>query len=131
MQGMDKTHHKIMMVSFVGFAFIAGYVMRTMLEVLASTFGFFSLYYDMDIVKHGMPALAGVLLFAYLVASKSKRTWAAEVIGEVAKVVWPSKKDTTALTIVVTIIILIAGAMLGVFDFFSKNIINLIMDITI
>ena len=125
---MDKLHHKIMMVSFVGFAFVLAAIVRTMLEVLASSIGSFAVIYDQDLVRHGVPAASGIALFVYMVASAKTRVWAQEVIAEVAKVVWPSKKDTTAMTIVVTIIILVSGFMLGAFDFFSKNLISLIID---
>ena len=117
-----------MMVSFVGCAFILAAIFRTIMEVLASTLGSFAIFYDQDLVRHGIPAVAGFALFIYMLVNPGVKTWAGEVIAEVAKVVWPSKKDTTAMTVLVTIIIIVSGFMLGVFDFFSRNLINLIVD---
>jgi preprotein translocase subunit SecE len=39
-----------------------------------------------------------------------------EVVGELAKVTWPSRKETQVATVVVIITSLIAAAIIGVFD---------------
>jgi preprotein translocase subunit SecE len=39
-----------------------------------------------------------------------------EVVGELAKVTWPSRKETQVATVVVVVTSLIAAAIIGVFD---------------
>jgi preprotein translocase subunit SecE len=42
--------------------------------------------------------------------------WAADIITELRKVVWPSRQDTVHLTVVVLIVAAIIGAALGGLD---------------
>ncbi len=39
-----------------------------------------------------------------------------DIISELRKVVWPTREDTTYLTIVVVIVTIILGAILGAID---------------
>jgi preprotein translocase subunit SecE len=51
---------------------------------------------------------------------------AAEIVGELAKVSWPSGKETRVATIVVIITSLIAAAIVGAFDFVWSAITDLL-----
>ena len=44
------------------------------------------------------------------------------------KVVWPSKKDVTAMTMVVCVMVVIAGVGLGIFDFFASQLIKVFVN---
>lgn len=47
-----------------------------------------------------------------------------DTISELKKVVWPTRKDTTNLTIMVIIVCLIVGIILGALDFGFYKLIN-------
>jgi len=49
-----------------------------------------------------------------------------EVVSELAKVTWPSRKETYASTIVVVVTSLIAAAIVGSFDFVWSAITDLL-----
>lgn len=49
-----------------------------------------------------------------------------EVIAELAKVTWPTRKETTAATIVVIVVSVIAAIVLGVYDAFWSWLTDLI-----
>jgi preprotein translocase SecE subunit len=42
--------------------------------------------------------------------------WAADIISELRKVVWPEREDVVHLTVVVVIVTIIIGAVLGAID---------------
>ena len=44
------------------------------------------------------------------------RGWTDEVVGELAKVAWPSRRETSASTIVVIVASIVAAAIVGTFD---------------
>ena len=46
------------------------------------------------------------------------RTLATEIVNELAKVTWPTRKELSASTVVVIILSVIASIILGLFDFF-------------
>ena len=98
---MEKSVGKIMMVGFVTGAFLVGYVARVLITLLSSSWGTFARLTDSELVRHGAPITLGVAFFIYASFSKDIKKWAHEVIGEISKIVWPTRKDTTAMTIVV------------------------------
>lgn len=127
---MEKTINKIMMVGFVCAGFMLGYTVQVLNTLLSSSWGTYARLVDSELVTHGAPVALGVLFFFYLSFSKKTRTWAQEVIVEVSKVVWPSQKDTTSMTIVVCFFMLLTGVILGLFDFFSSQVIQFIIEMS-
>lgn len=126
---MEKSINKIMMVSFVCAGFLLAYTVQVFNTILSSSWGTYArLINNNNFVSHGAPVAIGVLFFFYLSFSKNVRTWAKEVIVEVSKVVWPTKKDTTAMTIFVCFFMIISGILLGLFDFFSSQVIQAILE---
>jgi preprotein translocase subunit SecE len=53
--------------------------------------------------------------------------WGDEVILEIKKVIWPSRKDTVAMSIVVVVMVIISGLIVSSFDFISGYLINFMM----
>lgn len=125
---MEKDNSKIITVSFVLAGFIAAIVVEVLLETMAASWGGFAKYYANDWVSHGAPLVAGFGIFAVLQFNKRIKAWADEVVTEVRKVVWPSRKDTVAMTVVTCVMLLVASVILGVFDFLSSNILQMIIN---
>ena len=127
---MEKLINKVMMVSFVCGAFLVGYTVQVINTLLASSWGTYARITDSELITQGTPIIFALIFFIYVNASKNVRTWANEVIVEVSKVVWPSKKDTTAMTIFVCIFMILSGVILGLFDFFSSKVIRFIIEMS-
>lgn len=127
---MEKTINKIMMVSFVCAAFLVGYTVQVLNTLLGSSWGAYARLTDSEIVSNLLPIAAGLIFFIYLVSSKKVRQWSQEVIVEISKVVWPSKKETTALTVFVCIFMIFTGILLGIFDYFSSQVIQAIIEMS-
>ena len=127
---MEKTIGKIMFVSFVCGAFLVGYTVQVFNTLLSSTWGVYARVMDKELITNLMPVGVGILFLIFLYSSKKIKTWANEVIVEISKVVWPSKKDTTAMTVFVCIFMIMSGILLGVFDYFSGKIIRFIIELS-
>ncbi|MBY0383913.1 preprotein translocase subunit SecE [bacterium] len=125
---MEKSYNKIITVSFVIAAVLCGYVASVLIKVL-SAWGTFARISHNQIVAHGVPVAIGVAFFLYMVLTPKVKNWAGEVALEISKIVWPSVKDTRALTIVVCIIVLIAAMIFWVFDIVSSQLIEFILDL--
>lgn len=121
---MDKTNQKIITLSFVAFSVLIGVSLSLLMKTFASTFGVVARLHDVDIIRHGLPVITGLLLFAVLQFNKKVLTWADDVALEIRKVVWPSRKDTTAMTIVVVVMVLISAVIITTFDFVSGSLVN-------
>ncbi|MGD8860616.1 MAG: preprotein translocase subunit SecE [Myxococcales bacterium] len=73
-------------------------------------------------------AAAGALTF-YLYRHPSVNRLSYEVVGELAKVTWPSRRETQASTIVVIVASVIAAVILGSFDAVWSAITDLIYEV--
>lgn len=121
---MDKVNQKILTMSFLIFAALVGVSFSLVMKAFAGSFGVVARLHDLDIIKHGLPVLIGLGLFVYLQFNSKALAWGDEVVIEIKKVVWPSKKDTTGMTVVVIVMILISSLIITAFDFMSGYIIN-------
>jgi len=62
------------------------------------------------------------------VPKKRRFTFFADVIGELRKVTWPSRRDTIRLTGLVILVCVLVGAFLGALDFgFTKLVSKLFL----
>ena len=107
----------------------AAYMAKILLDALSSTWGLAARYVQGDLVVHGLPVTIGLITFLALQFNGKAVKWADEVIVEVKKVVWPSRKDTVATSIVVTIMLLISGVLLGAFDLVSNYLVKYIIEL--
>lgn len=119
---------KIVTISFVVFSFLAGFVVKVLFEALAVSVGFFAGFYGQDIFRHGIPFLSGLVLFIYFQVKKEARTLADEVVTEVKKVVWPTKKELYAMSLVVCMILILSGVVLGIFDLIAGTSVNFFLE---
>lgn len=124
---MDAQRQKWVNLSFVG------------ISALLSTIVFVVAYkvvgiYDLEaripqielIVRIGSVAL-GALCFLILYRHGQVNQFTNEVLVELSRVTWPTQKDTSRATIVVVIMVLIAGLVLGAFDVFWIWVINQVL----
>lgn len=51
-----------------------------------------------------------------------------EVKGELKKVVWPTKNQTVASTVVVIVLVIIVSSFLGLFDLCIKSLIRMVLN---
>lgn len=121
---MDKTNSKILTMSFAIAGALTAFTLQLLIKAFAGAFGWVASVADSDFVRHALPVLIGIGLFVALQFNKKVLAWGDEVVVEVKKVVFPSQKDTTAMTIVVIIMVLISSVIISSFDFLSGYFVN-------
>ena len=126
---MENSNQKYITVCFVGIAICASYVVSVIIDTLSMTWAVFARYLQGDVIIHGVPVTLGIITFVLLQFNPRIVQRADEVIVEVQKVVWPSKKDTMGMTVVVTIMLIISGILLGIFDLISNYVVDYIINI--
>ena len=124
---MESSNQKYITLCFVGVGIVGAYMMSVILDTLSQTWIVFARLTQGDVIVHGLPVAVGIILFFSLQFNPRMVTWADEVILEVQKVVWPSHKETMAMTFVVTIMIIISGILLGAFDLISNYVVNYVV----
>ncbi|MCK6598450.1 MAG: preprotein translocase subunit SecE [Bdellovibrionaceae bacterium] len=121
---MNKINEKIITLSFAVFGFLLGLSVHLILKSFSAAFAFIARVNENDLFKHGVPVVLGLGIFIYLQFNKKTMDWAREVYQEISKVVFPSKSDTSALTIVVIVFVLISSVIITLFDFVSSFIVK-------
>jgi preprotein translocase subunit SecE len=124
---MEKTNSKILTLSFAIAGALVGLTSHLLLKAFAGAFGVVARFADSDIVRHGLPIALGFVVFAALQFNPRVTSWAEEVVLEVRKIVWPSRKDVTAMTIVCVVMVLISSVIISSFDMISGFFINFLM----
>ncbi len=129
---MENNNKKIITMSFM----VSGILVYIVTSVLVQTVagmasGGVARALNTDVALHVLPVALGVVTFAILQMSAKIVAWADDVVGELTKIVWPSRKDTTAMTIVVCIMLVIAGFILGGFDILSGYAIDALLNLNL
>ena len=124
-----ELNKKIATVSFIIVAAIALIVTRVLLQTAAASFGFVQKLWGQDLFQHGLPVSIAVITFVVLQFNPKIITWADEVISELLKVVWPSKQNTTAMTIVCCVMLIVSAVMLYIFDLVATNITQMLFEL--
>ncbi len=124
----EKKNESIISFTFVVAGFLAFFITGVVLDVLAGTFGIVQQFRSKPVVQHGLPVSVGIIVFLALFLNKKTHLFADEAITEVRKVVWPSRKDTVAMTIVCCVMVVVAGIGFGIFDFFASQLIKVFVN---
>lgn len=125
---MNKTNSKLLTISFALFSFLIGFSLHLILKSFSGAFAVIARLNENDLFKHGLPVMIGLVIFFYLQFNKKTLEWGSEVVLEITKVVFPTKADTTALTIVVVIFVMISSVIITLFDFVSNAIVKHIIN---
>jgi preprotein translocase subunit SecE len=115
----EKNNQSLVNFGFVLAGFLTYYVVGVLFETLAATFGAVARFRNIEALKHGLPVGLGLLVFLVLFFNPKV---------QVKKVVWPSKKDTIAMTVVCCVMCIVAGIGFGVFDFFASQLIKVFVN---
>jgi len=124
---MEKDNSKVVTLFFMCLAGIGWLTTGILFSFTAGQWAPFGRLYSNAATQHGIPVAVGLGLFIILQLRKPSREWADEVVTEIRKVVWPSRKDTTAMTIVCCVMVVVAGLILGLFDFVSSSLVNTVI----
>ncbi len=125
MDSANNTNNKIITVSFMVSGILIGIVVSVVMTTMAAlATGAVGRFLAQDIVLHGVPVAIGIVAFLALQFNRSVLEWAGEVVSEIRRVVWPSRKDTTSMTIMVCVMLIVSGIVFGVLDMASGVVVN-------
>ena len=122
---MENNNSKIVTVCFMLTAILIGIVVAVSMETASAIgTGAFGRFVSDPLVRHGLPVVVGLIVFVALQANAKVRSWADDVVGEIRRIVWPSRKDTVSMTVVVCVMLLFSGLALGLLDVVSGKFID-------
>ena len=124
---MEKANSKILTISFAMAGMLSGLTVSLLIKAFAGAFGVVAKLADSDLFRHGAPVMVGFAVFAVLQFNPRVLAWGEEVVTEIRKVVWPSRKDTVAMTIACVVMVLISSVIISSFDLVSGFFVNYLM----
>jgi preprotein translocase subunit SecE len=125
---VESNNSKIITLSLALFSAIIGFAVHKLIISFAGAFGVIARLAGSDFVRHIFPVALALVLFLTLQFSSKIVAWADEVVSELKKVVFPSRKDTTAMTVVVVVMVLVSSVIITTFDFLSGYVLRLVMN---
>jgi preprotein translocase subunit SecE len=113
---MNDENKKFVTVALVATSIIVAFTCNLLLELLAANFSAIARIESNPELANGIPVAVGIFLFVFLQFNKTTSNYLDGVIGELRKVVWPSRKDTGLMTVVVSITLIFSGIVVGIYD---------------
>jgi len=101
---------------FLAFSALIGYVSWAACARLAGLYDLETKIPRIDLILQGFGILVAAASMGVLSLNAKTLNYMNEVVSEVGKMTWPTRKETIPATIVVMIMVLICGAILGLFD---------------
>jgi preprotein translocase SecE subunit len=124
---MEQQHRNYVIASYAAVAALVGYVILQIALRLAGQFDLEARVHNIDaIVRTGSIVVGAIVLFVLFFNDRANQ-FMSEVVVELARVTWPTTKETTNATFIVIIMVLISGMILGLLDYlFTKGVQGLI-----
>lgn len=119
---------RYVLLAFVVGAFLSGWVVQAaMVSLLAQLEYPDTRLLGVVSISALTGLLAGAATFGGLLSNREAKRFTDEVVGELARVTWPSREETLRATTTVVVTTLMVAALLGVYDLFWKNLADLIL----
>ena len=113
---MENQRQKWVNLVFTAMAIMVASIAFIGLSKITAVYNLESSVKQIDmIIRLGSILLGAALGFGLYLNDKSN-AFMNEVVLEMSRVTWPTSKETTNATILVIIFVLVAGALLGIFD---------------
>ena len=124
---MTEDNKKFITVTFALFSILLGFVISLLMGVLAGSFAAIARVQSSPELSNGIPVVIAFAVFLLLQFNTKSVDFIDGVISEMKKVVWPTKKDTWLMTVVVVITLILSGIVVGLYDMFWAKVITLLV----
>jgi preprotein translocase subunit SecE len=122
---VENNNSKVVTISLMLFSILIGIVAAVILETASAVgTGAFGRAISNQTIRTVLPVVIGLIIFAILQTNKKVVAWSDDVVSEIRRIVWPSRRDTVGMTVVVCIMLLISGLALGLLDVLSGSFID-------
>lgn len=115
---MENDRNRWVNASFLAVSFLVYFLTSRLIEFLTVKFNLEVRLPNVATIGLGVAIALGLGLFVYLLKNQKSRVFMDEVVLELSRVTWPTQQDTSKATVVVVIMVLIAGFVVGALDGF-------------
>ena len=124
---MTEDNKKIITVTFALASMLLGFVVNLLMAMLAGSFAIVAKVQSNPELSNGLPVVIALATFLFLQFNPKTVDYIDGVVVEMKKVVWPNKKETWLMTVVVVITLILSGIVVGLYDMFWAKVITLLV----
>jgi preprotein translocase SecE subunit len=114
---MESQYQKWVNLSYLALAALVGYIVFALGFKAVGAWDLEARVRNVELVVRGVSVLAAGLLFFILWKNQKSNQFMNEVMTELARVTFPTPKETMNATVVVIVMVLVSGMILGLFDY--------------
>lgn len=124
---MEDRYQKWVNLSYLAASVLLGYIIFSAAGKIAATYDLEVRIRNIELIFRGISVLAGAILFIALYRSERANQFMNQVMVELARVTWPTQKETSSATFIVIIMVVASGVILGFLDYFWVQLLKWIL----
>ena len=121
---MESQYQKWVNISFVAVAALVAFILFSFGLKASATFDLETKFRSIENLLRIGSILIGAAVFFVLYSNTKINEFTGDVMAELARVTWPTNKETYSATFVVIVMVLIAGVVLALLDFIWVKLIQ-------
>lgn len=107
-------------------AVLSGFVVTKFVDQLGAWFDLEAKLSSFSVVSQALGVVTGILVFVIILKNSKSSAYLDEVFNELLKAVWPSKDQTTKMTIGIAIALVVCSGVFVFVDFVFKKILSFV-----
>ena len=120
-------YQKWVNLSYLAIAGLIVYLTFTAGQYAAGAYDLEARVRSIDLVVRVASVFLGALTFLVLYRHAAANQFMNEVMTELARVTWPTGKETSNGTIIVIVMVIVSGVVLGLFDYVWTNLLKMVL----
>jgi preprotein translocase subunit SecE len=124
---MENRYQKWVSLSYLAAAGLLGYIVFSILGTIVASYDIEARIRYIEVILRVVSVAVGAILFFVLYRNQRVNQFMNEVMGELARVTWPSTRDTSSATMIVIVMVVISGIVLGFLDYFWVQLLKWIL----
>ena len=124
---MENNNKKWVSLSVLAFAIIVAVLANMGMIRLAGMYDLEAKIKGLEWILRVTTFAIGAGIYALIYLNEKSNAYLNEVVVEVSKIAWPTKDETIKSTIVVVIFVIIAGVILGTFDYLWSLVLKAVL----
>jgi preprotein translocase subunit SecE len=124
---METQYQKWVNISYLLLAGLVAYVIFSAGLHAGGAYDLEARVRNYDLMVRGIAVLVGAVLFIALYRHERSNEFMNEVITELARVTWPTPKETSNATVVVMVMVVVSGMFLGLMDYIWTTLLKMVL----
>jgi preprotein translocase subunit SecE len=123
----NSQYQKWVNISFVVLAGLVGYLLFSAGQHVAGAYDLEARVKNINLILQGGAIVLAGIVFFILYRHDEANQFMNEVATELARVTWPTQKETSNGTVIVIVMVLASGMILGLFDYIWTHLLQMIL----